>query len=292
MSEQKRILIIGGNGFVGTNLARDLSKDYSVICTHRHQVTRLPGVEYIPFQALADKEQCKALIGGTEPHIVIYAVGSNEIALAERETRNANYVHTAGATHLQSASETVKAKFIYLSADMIFSGHGGNYYEGDTTIPNTALGKAKLAAENHVRSRSLNHIVIRSAPLLGRGSLDHPSWVDQLRESDVLGKKMLFSSRLFRNPVHISVLTELMKKVIDQDLKNEIFQIGGLTKISERALADRIMIALGLSTERFETMEVTSHSEPTDYSLNFTRTLEVAQISALRIEESIARLMA
>ena len=201
-------------------------------------------------------------------------------------------MHTAGATHLQAASETVKAKFIYLSADTIFSGHGGNHSEEDIAIPGTAIGKAKLGAENHIRGRSLNHIIIRSAPLLGRGTLDHPSWVDHLRESDVLAKKMIFSDHLFRNPVHISVLSDLIHKVIEQDLRNETLHLGGLTKISERALADRLMGALGLSTAHFETTDHDSRSEPIDFSLNFTNTMKMCRIEALKLEDSIARLMA
>jgi dTDP-4-dehydrorhamnose reductase len=291
MGQQNRILIIGGSGFVGTNLVRDLSTHYSVSATHRHQVTRLPGVNYIPFGAITEKDHCKALMAHVEPDVVIYTVGSNEINPAERDSRTTNYLHTAGATHLQAASETVKAKFIYISSDTIFSGHGGNYSAGDTTIPSLNIGKAKLGAENHIRSRSLNYMIIRSAPLLGRGTIDHPSWVDDLRESDVLGRKKILSSRLFRNPVHISVLSSLIQKVIDQDLKNETLQLGGLTKISERALADRIMVLLGLSNAHFQTTDAHINGEPIDFSLNFTQTLAHCKIDALKIDESLARLV-
>ena len=295
MAEQKKVLIVGGNSFVGTRLAKALAEHHLVTCTYRNQVTPLPGVSYIQFSYLTEKEHCKTLMQKVEPDIVIYSIGSNDIAAAELDGHATHYLHSVSATHLQSASEMVKAKFIYLSADMIFSGHNGNHSEDEPTLPASILGKSKLGAENHVRSRSLNHVIIRSAPLLGRGTLDHPSWVDLLRENELIGKKIKLSPYQIRNPVHISLLSELILKIIENDLRNQTLHLGGLTKISDFELGNRILLSLGLSTKTIEPLDLQSlgifNSEALDYSLNFTKLIKLYKMEALTIEESLSRLL-
>jgi dTDP-4-dehydrorhamnose reductase len=287
MAERKRILIIGGSGFIGTHLAKDLSPHHDVVCTRRFSSTRVPGVEYVPFQQLIEKDACKNLMQVTSPDFVIYAIGSNDIEAGERDPRTTNYLHTMGATHLQTASENFKARFIYLSSDTVFSGHGGNYAEGDITIPGTALGKAKLAAENHIRGRSLNYLIIRSTPLLGRGTLDHPSWLDRLRESGLLKKKFSVSERLIRNPMHVSFLSKLILNAIELDLRNETLHLGGRTKISERALAEKIVAGLKLTPDNLETRELMGSGDPHDYSLNFSQSSELGRVPILDLEANL-----
>lgn len=292
MADRKRILIIGGNGFIGINLAKDLSKHHDVTCTHGPNVTRLPGVNYVPYHGLTDKDQGRKLIQTTEPDHVIYAVGSNDIYTAEMDVRLAQHHHSAGATQMQASSEFAKARFIYLSSDVVFSGHGGNFNSHDITLPSTTLGKSKLTAENHVRSRSLNYLIIRSSPLLGRGTLEHPSWVDRLRENELFKKRMNLLDRLVRNPVHVSVLSELLLVCIREDVKNQTLHLGGLTKISEHALALKILQKLKLQTEFLATPDATNgNSETHDYSLNFTQTLQLTRIPALTLNESLDRLV-
>ena len=253
-------------------------------------MTKLKDVNYIAFQGLTERDLCKSLMLATKPDVVIYAVGSNDIDSAERDSRTAQYQHTAGATYLQAASEGVKAKFVYLSSDTIFSGHAGNYAEEDITIPSSALGKAKMGAENHIRGRSLNYIIVRSAPLLGRGPLDHPSWVDRLRESALIKKKFKVSERLIRNPIHIGLLSEVISYSIEYDLKNKILHLGGLTKVSEHELALRISKANDIATENLEVLTTGRPDSIYDFSLNFSQTLTVCKYPILTLQQSMERL--
>ena len=287
---KERILIIGGSGFVGSNLARDLREKYTVICTYRNECTPVKGVQYISYKTLSDKDVSNDLIKKTDPEIVIYAAGSNDLLKCEQDGRETNYVHTAGATMALAASEPVKAKYIFLSSDVIFSGAHGNFSENDTAMPNNQLGKAKMSSENYIRSRSSNHIIIRSAPLLGRGPMDHPSWIDLIRENEIRGEKMPLTKKSLRNPVHISELSNLMMNVIENDLKNKTFHLGGLTKLSPYDLALKLFKQFELDQSLIEADEKDSRTEASDFSLNFSNTLRAFQSRPLSISESIEAL--
>jgi dTDP-4-dehydrorhamnose reductase len=143
-----------------------------------------------------------------------------------------------------------------------------------------------------VRSRSLNYLIIRSSPLLGRGTLEHPSWVDRLRENELFKKRTNVLNHLMRNPVHVSVLSELILACIREDVKNQTLHLGGLTKISEHALAQKILTKLKLQTESLKIPDAThGNADAHDYSLNFTLTLQLTRIPALTINESLDRLV-
>jgi len=287
MNTKKRILIVGGTGFVGTQLAKSLSVHHSVVCTYRSEFTALPGVEYVHFNGIHEKDRCTVLAQQQEPDVVIFAAGSNDPAKAEKDTHASQLVHLSGANQMLIASEYIKAKYIYLSSDWVFSGMDGNFGENDTAIPFHGLGKTKLGAENYIRSRSLNHIIIRCAPLLGRGTLDHPSWLDQLRESGVFERPRALSDRSIHNPIHVRELATLIERVIQNDLRNKTLHLGGLTRVSEYQLAVLLFKAFGYDTQHISAIKTGSESTTQDYSLNSTQTLRLLKTEPLFLEQSL-----
>lgn len=287
MTAKLKILIVGGNGFVGSSLTRAFVKKYHVFSAHHRSYTPVKGAHYIPLPPLTENERCHRFIEAVEPDVVIYCLGSNVDAEAEKDPKKAQNLHSAGLTYLMHAADMRKAKFIYISSDYVFSGMEGNFAESDSTIPSLQLGKAKVGGENLLKTRSLNHLIIRCAPLLGRGTLDHPSWLDQIREKIIHKNKIQMPSRYVHNPVHISFLAEVIDHAIEKDLKNRILHVGGLNRISLYDLARRFVEKIGLPTELIERAETQSVTTPIDYSLNFTETLKLVEAKPLLLEQSL-----
>lgn len=285
--DKKKILIVGGNGFVGSNLARDLSRDYRVTCTWRTTVERIPGVEYLQFGLFHDKEKCTAIAQSIQPDVVIYAAGSNDPVKCEKDPILTQHTHLTGANHMLIASDYVKAKYIYLSSDWVFSGVEGNFSESDTAIPVYGLGKNKLSAENYIRSRSLNHIIIRCAPLLGRGNIDHPSWLDQLRDHEITGQHRGYPKHSFHNPVHIGELSKLVHRIIENDVRNKTLHLGGLTKISLYELATRFLAGFDYHAKPLPSSTPATDVVIQDFSLNFSQTLRLLKAEPLFLEQSL-----
>jgi dTDP-4-dehydrorhamnose reductase len=287
MSAGKKILIVGGSGFVGSQLARMLSAKHSVVCTHRQAFTPLAGIEYVAFNGIHDKDRCSTLVRQTEPDVVVFAAGSNDPARAEKDPNQTQTVHLTGANQLLIAAEYAKAKYIYLSSDWVFSGADGNFAESDTAIPPNSLGKTKLGAENYIRSRSLNHIIIRCAPLLGRGTLDHPSWLDRIRESAAFQRPIALSDRSIHNPVHIRELATLIDRVLEGDVRNKTLHLGGLTRISEYQLAMGIYESFGFDRKNLTALKSGPENTVQDFSLNTTQTLRLLKTEPLFLEQSL-----
>jgi dTDP-4-dehydrorhamnose reductase len=286
MSGQLKVLIVGGSGFVGSSLTKALLKKFQVFSTYHTSYTPVKGAHYLALPQLSEKDRCERFIRSIEPDIVIYCLGSNIEAEAEKDPKKAQHAHSGGITHLIHATEMCKGKFIYISSDYIFSGIEGNFSEEDSGIPYSQLGKAKAGAESLVRSRSLNHLIIRCAPLLGRGTLDHPSWLDQIREQIIHSKKVRMPSHNIHNPVHVSFLADVIERAVEKDLRNRTLHVGGLNRISLYDFAKQFVKAIGLSPDLVELSDPASHATPSDYSLNFTETLKSVEAKPLLLQQS------
>jgi dTDP-4-dehydrorhamnose reductase len=288
MTNHVKVLIVGGNGFVGSSLSKRLSRHFQVFSTFNRSYTPIRNVIHVQLPILTEKDHCEKLIQVVDPSVVIYCLGSNSETEAERDPRAAQAIHSGNLNQLIHAVDLIKAKFIYISSDYVFSGLEGNFAETDSTIPGTQLGKAKLGAENLIKTRSLNHLIIRCSPLLGRGTLDHESWLDHVREMVIKQKNIQMPARAYHNPVHISFLAEVLKKAIERDLRNRFLHVGGLTKITPFELTQLFLKKIGLPTDLIEPSENGgSQSSKIDYSLNFTETLKLIETEPLLLEQSL-----
>jgi dTDP-4-dehydrorhamnose reductase len=290
MKSALSILIVGGNGFVGSALARGLAAQYSVFCTYQKEFTPIDGVTYLKNKTLNDKEDCKRQVHLANPQIIIYCAGIHDLIYCEKESRHAQIGHSAGIGNILAASELIKSKFIYLSSDFVFSGVDGNFSEGDTAIPAYQLGKLKLGGENFVRSRASNHVIVRCAPLIGRGPLDHPSWIDQLRVNLLTGKGMKLEQHRLHNPVHVKSLVGVIQKIIEKEVRNKTLHWGGLNKVSLYDLAHLFAEHHHLDAQKIEATDADALAVASDYTLNFTQTLRLLQMEPLSLIQSLEML--
>ena len=278
---------MGGTGFVGSTLARALAPHYQVFCTYNKAYSAIPGVNYLFYSNSGEADHCKVMAIKSEPNIIIYCGGTNNWIDCEQNLKQTQIAHSASASNLLSSADVFKPKFIYISSDYVFSGADGNYSENDTAIPAYQLGKSKLAAENYVRNRSLNHIIIRAAPLLGRGTLEHPSFIDEMREAILREKKFKAATKSIHNPVHISTLTSLVKNIIQNDIKNKTLHVGGLNKVSMFELANLIAKKTNLDSNFIEPSDLENTGSENDYSLNSTQTLKLLKSQPLFLQQSL-----
>ncbi len=287
MKSGQNVLIIGGTGFVGSTIARALAPHYNVTSTFNRPYSPIKGVNYLPYTNSGEVDHCKMVVIRAEPNVVIYCGGSNDWVYCEQNLKMTQIAHSASASNMLSAADVFKPKYIYISSDAIFSGADGNYAESDTAIPSFQIGKSKLSSENYVRNRSLNHAIIRCAPLLGRGTLEHPSFIDQLRESILREKKVKYPTKSIHNPVHISILVQTVKKIIENDIKNKTLHVGGLSKVSMFELALMIATQQELNADWVEASDLEVSGTENDYSLNFTQTLRLLKTEPLFLEQSL-----
>lgn len=297
MAGRKSVVIVGASGFVGVHLALRLRDQYKVAGTYHSHPIRIPGVSMFPMNAL-DRDGVKRVMYTLQPSAIVYCVGDNRADWVEENFREAERYHSGGVATVASATDILQSKLILLSNSYVFDGRKGNYREGDTVLPATALGKCKVGAENFVRGKSLNYAILRTGPLLGRGTVYRPSWIDRLRVALSRGQSVDLSDTELHGYMPVNQLSELVYRTIDGGMKNRVIHLGGATKISPYKFGLEFARRFGFSETLVRVKSLpeikitkggrrTHPEEVLDYSINSSFVLENLKIKPLLLEESL-----
>lgn len=290
MHQSKSVLIFGGSGFIGTHLCLKLRDQYKVYATYSKKPARIPGVTFFP-ASIENKDWIKRIMFTINPDIVIYAIGSNSFEWAETNPDLADRYHAVGPAVVAGAADIIQPRFIYLSNPYVFDGVRGNYHENDIVLPPNNIGKVKLGGENVVRSKCLNHIILRSSPVIGRGNGVNLSIIDSLRMVLDRNERIEFSTHTLHSFAPVSGLCEAVQRLIESGFRNRIVHYGGLTKVTyfelAKAFATRFKYNPNLIVPKkaAATKNIASEDSLFDFSLNSTQAVETLKIKPFLLEE-------
>jgi dTDP-4-dehydrorhamnose reductase len=188
-----RILIAGGSGYLGTELARQaVAAGYEVVATYRSAAGVLTGCEWRQLDVRAGID-VRALINGTSPDVVLNAA-----------YRYDDWDTTAtGAGFVAAAAAGAGAHLVHVSSDALFSGQADSYPETARPDPVMPYGAAKAAAETAVQAVHPAATIARTSLITGDGRSPHERLVHDLATGRRAGA--LFTDDI-RCPVHVADL--------------------------------------------------------------------------------------
>lgn len=294
------VFIVGGNGLLGSHLARSLRQRARVVVTYAKHRVPLEGVLSLPIDIRDVAGMRKALIG-QRPDAVIYLAGTEDPAWADANPKLAEKVFASGAGDVLHSAEMISARFLYVSCSSIFDGTKGNYLETDPISPMTLLGKLKASGEAFVRGRSMSASILRLSPLVGSSHPWRPSRFDQLRKALESRTKLELRDDEYHSFSTVSSAVAAIEKLIVEAPKNALYHYGGLTRITPLEMARLFAKTLGYDEEAIATtlapkkrlmqkgMIILPEGEKFDYSLNSSAIIRAHGVEAFPIEEGVAR---
>lgn len=232
MATTKAVLIVGGSGSLGTQLALELRESHRVYATYLKHPFRMDGVTPLPL-SLGDRTWCKRILYTIHPEVIIYCAGNNDPDFAGRNERLAELAHSGGPANLLGTNEFGTPKFIYLSSSYVFDGGKGNYRETDVVLPSSNLGKYKVGGENYIRGKSVNYVIVRSGPIITQGNAYSPTFFDRVLSNLAKGERMTLPSNDLYTFTHISTLRTLISRLVDAGVRNKTIHSTGLTRVSQ-----------------------------------------------------------
>jgi len=161
-----RILLLGGNGQVGTELRRSLSPLGEVIAGTRNGMlddgTRCETADFDQPGALRD------LVDRVAPAIVVNAAAHTQVDKAESEPEAAFRANAEAPAVLADACARGRALLVHYSTDYVFDGGASRpYREDDPVAPLGIYGTSKLAGERAIRDSGARHLIFRTAWVYG-----------------------------------------------------------------------------------------------------------------------------
>jgi dTDP-4-dehydrorhamnose reductase len=153
-----RVVVIGADGQLGTDLCRILHEFKTTPLTHQDiEITDINSVE--------------GILGQYKPDVIINTAAFVRVDDCETEVDKAFSVNALGARNVAVVAEKLGARLFHISTDYVFGGEAEPrtvpYTEFDTPIPLNVYGKSKLAGERLVQHLCSRHFIIRSSALFG-----------------------------------------------------------------------------------------------------------------------------
>jgi dTDP-4-dehydrorhamnose reductase len=164
-----RILITGAGGLLGSNLvAAAAQQSWNVLGLWRSGPVEVRGADMAGVD-MVDRAACMAAATSFEPDAIVHAASAGRPGRFERDSRLTRRC-VLGVEHTLAAARMVRARYVLISCDWVFSGlrpAGQLWDEGERPEPVNAYGRAQLAAEELVKESSVRWLITRVADVYG-----------------------------------------------------------------------------------------------------------------------------
>jgi dTDP-4-dehydrorhamnose reductase len=153
-----RVVVVGGNGQLGTDIASAFSDRGDEVVSLTHADIELSNL---------DSVRCR--LGTTPADLVVNTAAMHHVEKCEDQPDEAFAVNAIGARNLALVTRELAAVLVHISTDYVFDGAKGEpYHEDDVPLPLNIDGTSKLAGEYVVRTLNPRHFVLRVSALYGK----------------------------------------------------------------------------------------------------------------------------
>ncbi|MGB3591895.1 MAG: sugar nucleotide-binding protein [Nonlabens sp.] len=231
-----RILILGGSGFIGQALYKELGAFYNVHATYRTALSQLDKNKQFHLFDM-ELEEVDVLLNNLKPKFIISAVRGNPHAQVHMHDRLIAWI------------KQNDARIVFLSTANVFD-RFTNFpsYEHDKTLSESRYGRLKIKIENVLLRLPPSKFVICRIPMIfGAGSPRIIELKNQLEQEAVI--------EVFPNVVinanHIFKLVQQLHYIINRRRRG-IFHLGSSNLIHHDDLIKDIALELGYDTPRIK----------------------------------------
>jgi dTDP-4-dehydrorhamnose reductase len=217
-----KLLITGGSGFVGKNLANSFAPHCSVATTYFQHPTGPEAVGQSFRLDVTDAKQVVSLFERVKPDVVIHAAGNKDVRFCEDHPHDAHRINAEGTQNVARACHDFGASMIYLSTDLVFDCARGDYKEDELPQPALAYGRSKLEGERFALQELKDVAICRSGGIYGKAS-PLLSWLSAELEG---GRTVDCFVDVFNTPTYVENLAEMMMAIIRERLTGVFHTVG------------------------------------------------------------------
>lgn len=239
---KKNILVLGGTGFIGQNLIRNLSKTKNNITSlsikrKKRNYNYIKNVEYL-FSDISNIKQLKKIIN-KDYHIVINLSGN----IDHKNFFQTKKIHFLGLKNLIKILNLKKLDlFIQAGSSLEYGKLSSPQKERKICSPISSYGKVKcMSSEYLLKSLKNKAIILRLYQIYGPYQ-KFDRLIPQVIRSCLKNKKFTCSEGTqLRDFLYVDDLVALFSKIIqNKEMKNGIFNVGSGKPVSVRKIIEII----------------------------------------------------
>ncbi|KAK3159533.1 hypothetical protein QOZ80_2AG0151240 [Eleusine coracana subsp. coracana] len=307
--ERKRVLVVGGSGYLGQHLLAALASachGLDVAFTYNRESPPQPLLDALPslhaFRAdLRSGHGLDAISASFgEPHVVVNcaAISVPRACEMDPDAAMATNVPSSLVNWLLSSGKT-DTLLIHLSTDQVYEGVKSFYKEEDETLPVNMYGKSKVAAENFIIEKCSNYSILRSSIIYGPQTISPVTkslpiqWMDSVLSQ---GQQVDFFNDEFRCPVYVKdmvdVIMSLAKTWLSDGKRIQVLlNVGGPDRVSRLQMAESVADVRGYSHSIIKSVSASSVNRgvasPSDISMDISKLIQMLGIKPISFHDGV-----
>ncbi|HLC71697.1 MAG TPA: sugar nucleotide-binding protein [Candidatus Nanoarchaeia archaeon] len=238
----KKILILGGSGFIGTKIVERLQSTsrYEITSTYHHHLPKIKSSRWIKLD-LYDLQQLQEILTTNSPDIIInlvtYSPSTSHVDACEKNPVQCSFINTSPTTIIAAyCHKNPKVKYIFFSSSQVFSGNK-RHQENEIPQPKNRYGQTKRRAENII-VKLPNYAIVRPCVVYGIPlPFQHGNIFNHMYKTIRQGKEFTAYTDMIRSPCYVQDVVKLVEKIISQDARGIFHVPSESTSIYEFAKA-------------------------------------------------------
>jgi dTDP-4-dehydrorhamnose reductase len=152
-----RIVIIGSNGQLGSELTGLLGQKYKLVPLTHQQIE------------IEKLDPARKLLAGLNPDIIINTAAYHHVLKCEQNPELAFAVNALGSWNLARITAELDCKLVHFSTDYVFDGSKKSpYTEDDKPNPLNVYAVSKLAGEHFIQNYCKKYYILRISGIYGK----------------------------------------------------------------------------------------------------------------------------
>ncbi len=290
----RKFLLTGGSGLLGQYLNIEAAKENDILTLYNNNVGNCD--EFKSKKAdITNFSLMEEIFSTFKPNVVIHtAAVTNPIPLPGQNPKDVYNVNVNAAKNIAELCKKFDTKLIYISTDLVYAGYRGSMLKEDAKlIPVSLYAETKLMGEMKIKETLENYLILRTALLYGFGLNHSMCHFHKMNEKLKNGKPVKLFVDQFRTPISLQDAVEIITKIAQMDINNEIINLGGVKRVSRHELGEILCSIVGYDKsllEKNSLIDVPQLPKVKDVSLN-TDKLQSLGFKQMSIEERISKLI-
>ncbi len=231
IDENLKILIIGANGFLGTNLLQFqnryfIDQNVQFIAADLNKSNIQIEVPFY-FIDITNIDDIIKKVTNISPDIIILTAAISNVDQCEVDIDLARKINIIGPKNVVQACKALNSKLIFISTDYVFDGskENGLYNEKDIPNPLSQYAQSKYDAELAIIDSEIDFLICRTSVLYGwnKTKLNFITWILKKLEQQ---QQISIVTNQINSPTFVRNLAKIILILIEKEAKGIYHTVG------------------------------------------------------------------
>jgi dTDP-4-dehydrorhamnose reductase len=244
------VIITGSSGFLGRYLLKLSPSQSEIFAVYRRHKPENYGknIHLIRQDLLSDRW---INLDKLAADVIVHTAAMANIDDCETHPEVAQQMNFKITCRLVKYAAQNRARFIFVSSDVVFDGKRGDYKEHDKPNPLNVYARTKVEAENYVLSHHDKSVVVRPSIFYGRSLNGRPSFIETMLNNLRAGNQVTVFTDQYRTPLFVENLADALWELVNHRYCG-ILHIGGPEKLNRVEIGKILCRELNLDENLLE----------------------------------------